>query len=116
MIDVTKLTETITETIRTTVTDAVNTAVNTASKQFDVSRFDVTKIDLSTFDVTKMELPKFDLPKFDMPKFDMPVDVPAEVDRVAELARDVTYAGIGMWVVAAQKVDAEVRKLAAPAA
>jgi hypothetical protein len=113
MIDVTKLTETITETITTTFNDAVNTA----SKQFDVSKFDVTKIDLSKFDVTKMQLPKFDLPKFDMPEFDMPeFDVPAEVDRVADLARDVTYAGIGMWVVAAQKVDAELRKLAARAA
>ena len=112
MIDVTKLTETITGTITTTVNDVVNTA----SKQFDVSKFDVTKIDLSKFDVTKIELPKFDMPKFDMPKFDMPVDVPAEVDRVADLVRDVTYAGIGMWVVAAQKVDAEVRKLAARAA
>jgi hypothetical protein len=108
MIDVTKLTETVTTTF--------NTAVNAATKQFDVtkidlSKFDVTKVDLGKFDVTKM-----DMPKFDMPKFDMPDDVPAEVDRVADLVRDVTYAGIGMWVVAAQKVDAEVRKLAAKAA
>jgi hypothetical protein len=113
MIDVTKLTETVTTTF--------NTAVNAATKQFDVtkidlSKFDVTKVDLGKFDVTKMDMPKFDMPKFDRPKFDMPVDVPAEVDRVADLVRDVTYAGIGMWVVAAQKVDAEVRKLAAKAA
>jgi hypothetical protein len=103
MIDVTKLTETVTTTF--------NTAVDAATKQFDVTKFDVTKIDLSKFDVTNI-----DLPKFDLSKFDMPVDVPAEVDRVADLVRDVTYAGIGMWVVAAQKVDAEVRKLAAKAA
>ena len=38
------------------------------------------------------------------------------VDRVADFVRDVTYAGIGAWVIAAQKVDAEVRKLAAKAA
>ena len=67
------------------------------------------------FDMPKFDMPKFDMPKFDMPKFDMP-DVPAEVDRVADVVRDLTYAGIGMWVVAAQKVDAEVRKLAAKAA
>jgi hypothetical protein len=98
MIDVTKLSENITGTI----TGAVNTAFE---------QFDVTKIDLSRFDVTKMELPTFELPTFELP-----VDVPAEIDRVADLVRHVTYAGIGMWVVAAQKVDTEVRKLAARAA
>ena len=111
MIDATKLAETITTTITTTVTDAFTAA----SK-----RLDVTKLDLSTFDVTKLELPKFDLPKFDLPEFDLPKfdmpDLPVEVDRVADVVRDVTYAGIGMWVVAAQKVDAEVRKLTAKAA
>jgi hypothetical protein len=112
MIDVTKLTETITSMVASRVSDAVNAA----QQQFDVTKidlgkFDVTKIDLSAFDVTKL-----DLPKFDLPKFDLPVDVSAEVDRVADVVRDVTYAGIGMWVVAAQKVDAEVRKLAAKAA
>jgi hypothetical protein len=123
MIDVRKLTETVNtavtgvnNAVNTAVSSAVNTAVDTASKRFDVSKLDITKIDLNKFDVTKMELPKFDLPTFDLPKFEMPrVEmpvVPAEVDRVADLVRDVTYAGIGMWVVAAQKVDAEVRKLA----
>jgi hypothetical protein len=108
MIDVTKLTETVTTTL--------NTAVDAATKQFDVTKFDVTKFDVTKIDLSKFDVTKIDLPKFDLPKFDLPVDVPAEVDRVADLVRDVTYAGIGMWVVAAQKVDAEVRKLAAKAA
>ena len=82
-------------------------------RKLDFPTIDFTNLDLSKLDVRKMELPKFDMPKFDMPKFDTEIDVPAEVDRVADVVRDVAYAGIGVCVIAVQKVDAEVRKLAA---
>ncbi|MEQ9161158.1 MAG: hypothetical protein RLN74_00505, partial [Ilumatobacter fluminis] len=83
----------------------------------DLSKLDPRKVELPEFDMPTFDFPKFEMPEIDLPKFDMPeIDVPAEVDRVADFVRDVTYAGIGAWVIAAQKVDSEVRKLATKAA
>lgn len=81
-------------------------------KNLDVKDFDLTKIDLGRFDVRNFDLPKFDLPKFDLPEFDLPeIDLPVDVDRVAGLARDAAYAGVGVAVITAQKVDDRRREL-----
>jgi hypothetical protein len=102
-----------------------------------LKQFDPTKIDLTRLDVRKLEMPKFDMPKFDMPKFEMPkfempkfemptfpaVDVPFElpkmelpqvdlpIDRLAGLARDAAYVGVGAAVVAAKTADERRRTL-----
>ena len=91
-----------------------------------LKRFDPTTIDLSRLDVRNVALPKFDmpkfdvrnvaLPKFDMPKFDMPeipnVDLPVDAERVAGLARDAAYVGVGAVVVVAQQADERLREFA----
>ncbi len=103
-----------------TFADTVTRTVNDAAKQFDVTKLDVTKLDLTKLDLTKLDLRNIDVPKFEMPDVQMPsfdnfelpeIDVPAEVERIADFVRDVAYAGIGAGVIAVQKVDAEVRKL-----
>jgi hypothetical protein len=55
------------------------------------------KLDLSKLDVTKLDLPKFDLPTFDLPQVD--------VDRLAGVARDTAYVGIGLAVLAVQRAQ-----------
>ena len=86
-----------------------------------LKQFDPTKIDLTRFDVRKFEMPTFEMPKFEMPKFEMPafpkVEVPFELpkmelpkvdlplDRLAGLARDAAYVGVGAAVVAARTAD-----------
>jgi hypothetical protein len=65
--------------------------------KFDLPKFDLPKLDLSKFDVTKLDLPKFDLPTFDVPEID--------VDRVAGVVRDAAYVGIGLAVLAVQRVQ-----------
>lgn len=79
-------------------------------KNLDVKDLDLTKIDLTRFDVRKMDMPKFDLPKIDLPKFDVP-ELPVDADRVIGFARDAAYAGVGVAVVTAQKLDAQRREL-----
>jgi hypothetical protein len=75
-------------------------------KNLDVTALDLTKIDLSRLDVRNIDLPRFDLPK--MPEIDLPVDV----KRVADLARDAAYAGVGAVVISAQKVEERRREMA----
>jgi hypothetical protein len=70
--------------------------------KFDLPKFDLPKLDLSKFDVTKLDLPKFDLPKLDLPTFDVPE---IDVDRVAGVVRDAAYVGIGLAVLAVQRVQ-----------
>ena len=74
-------------------------------KNLDVKDFDLTKIELGRFDVRNIDLPKFDMPE--LPEFDLPV----EFDRVAGLARDTAYAGVGVVVITAQKIDERRRGL-----
>ncbi len=73
-------------------------------KHLDVKNVDLTKLDLSRFDVRN--LPTFDLPTFDLPTFETP-DV--DTDRVFGFARDTAYAGVGVAVITAQKLDAQRR-------
>jgi hypothetical protein len=105
----------------------VTTTVDDASKKvrnvefdltkFDVSKIDLPKIDLTKFDVSKIDLPKIDLPKIDVSKIDLPkIDVGPEFAKVADLARDVAYAGLGAAVIAVHQVDAGVRRVTARAA
>jgi hypothetical protein len=98
----------------------------------DLKKLDPTKIDLTRFDLRKLDLPrsalpKFEMPKFEMPKFEMPrfpkVDVPFELpklerpavdlplDRLAGLARDAAYVGVGAAVVTAKAADERRRAL-----
>jgi hypothetical protein len=84
-------------------------------RNFDFKNVDPTKIDLTRFDVRNVEMPKFEMPKFDMPKFDMPAaelpELPVDFGRVADFARDAAYAGLGVAVVAAHKLDEQRRQL-----
>ena len=68
---------------------------------FDVGRLDVSKLRLPTFRLPKL-VPDAG-PNVDLPNFDL--------ERVAELARDTAYAGLGMVVLAAEKVDARRRQV-----
>jgi hypothetical protein len=82
----------------------------------DLSKFELPKLDLSK--MPKFELPKFELPTFEMPRFEMPdVEIPeileVDVDRIAGLARDATYVGIGLAVLSVQQ--AQVRRREAQA-
>ena len=72
-----------------------------------IKQFDPTTIDLSKLDLRTITLPKFDMPKFDMPAVDLPVDA----ERIAELARDAAYVGVGAVVVVAQQADERLRHL-----
>jgi hypothetical protein len=84
-------------------------------KNFDLNQLDPTKLDLTRFDVRNIELPKFDMPKFDasqLPSIDLgKLEMPAEVTRVAEFARDAAYVGLGAVVVTAKKADERRREL-----
>ena len=94
------------------VTTVITTRVDDASKKVRNVEFDLTK-----FDVSKIDLPKIEFPRIDLEKFDLPtVDVGPELAKVADLARDVAYAGLGAAVVAVHQVDARVRRIAARAA
>jgi hypothetical protein len=82
----------------------------------DLSKFELPKLDLSK--MPKFELPKFELPTFEMPRFEMPdVEIPeipeVDVDRIAGLARDAAYVGIGLAVLSVQQ--AQVRRREAQA-
>lgn len=72
----------------------------------DLSRLDPTNLDLTRFDVRNIDLPRFDMPTIDMPTIDLP-----DVDRIAGMARDAAYVGIGAAVIAAQKTDTARRQL-----
>ena len=74
--------------IRTTVTDTIDTAVNKVTALTDTVTAAIGDA------VTKIDLSKVDAGKL----------------------RDAAYAGIGACVIAAQKVDSEVRKIVARAA
>jgi len=88
-------------------------------KNFDVDDVDLTELDLGRFDVRRIEFPSVEMPDVemprlpDMPDFEMPqlpaIDVP--VDRVAGLARDAAYAGVGVVVITAQRADERRREL-----
>ena len=93
----------------------------------DLMKLDPTKIDLTRFDVRKLEMPRFEMPKFEMARFEMPrfprVEVPFElptmqlpkvdlpVERLAGMARDAAYVGIGVAVVTAKAADDRRRSL-----
>jgi hypothetical protein len=82
----------------------------------DLSKFELPKLDLSK--MPKFELPKFEMPRFEMPRFEMPdVEIPeipeVDVDRIAGLARDAAYVGIGLAVLSVQQ--AQVRRREAQA-
>lgn len=112
------------------VSSSVSQTARTTAAKFQNVQFDMTDLDLSGItrldprNLTKIEfpsvnmpavnLPKVELPKVELPKID--VDVPAEVDRVADLVRDVAYVGLGAAVITAQQVDANVRRLTSRAA
>lgn len=77
-------------------------------RKIDMSKFDLPEFDMARFDVRNVDVSKFDLPKFDLPElpdFDVPVD------RVAAMARDAAYVGVGAVVVTAQKVDERRREM-----
>ena len=65
-----------------------------------VPGFDFSKLDLS-----KLQFPKFDLPKVDLPKVD--------VDRLADVARDAAYVGVGLVALTAEKLDERRRGIQA---
>ncbi len=77
-------------------------------KNLDVKDFDPTRIDLTRFDVRNIELPTVELPKVELPKLPE-IDLP--VDRVAGLARNAAYAGVGAVMITAQKADERRREL-----
>ena len=76
---------------------------------------DIKQLDVTQLDPTKFEMPKFDMPKFDMPELDLPavpqMEIPAELERVADLARDAAYAGVGAVVITVQKADERRREM-----
>ena len=90
-------------------------------KQFDPTKIDLTRFDVRKFEtpkLPKMELPKMELPKMELPRMEFPrmefpkmefpkVDLP--LDRLAGLARDAAYVGVGAAVVAAKTADERVR-------
>jgi len=94
-------------------------------KNFDLTDIDLTELDLTRFDVRNIEMPNLEMPKLpempdlelpklpEMPNVEMPklpeFDVP--VDRVAGLARDAAYIGVGAVVVTAQRADERRREL-----
>lgn len=97
--------------LTTTVTDALDDAKRRLAS---VTTLDLTNLELSKLDPRNIDLPKLDLSKLDprnvdLPKVDLP-NLPAGVERVADVARDAVYAGIGAAVVAAERADAEVRR------
>lgn len=73
-------------------------------KQLDPTRIDLKQLDPTRIDLTRFDLTRFDLPRFDLPRFD--------VSRVAGLARDAAYVGVGALVVATQTADERRRALA----
>jgi hypothetical protein len=79
-------------------------------KNFDVKTLDLTKLDLTKLDLTKLDVRNMDLPKIDLPKLP-DVDLPVDVDRLADFARDAAYASIGAVVITVQKVDERRREL-----
>jgi len=79
---------TVTSNLTTTVTDTIDTAVNKVTALTDTVTAAIGDA------VTKIDLSKVDAGKL----------------------RDAAYAGIGACVIAAQKVDSEVRKIVARAA
>jgi hypothetical protein len=107
---VTNATGTINATVAKTstiVASSVDQAVDTVRNvQLDLTRFDAAA--LAKFDPRKLagSLPVVEMPDFELPKIDVPVDL----DRVVDMARDVAYAGIGAAVIAAQQADATVRR------
>jgi hypothetical protein len=71
----------------------------------NLPKFDLPKFDLSKFDVTKLDLPS--LPTFGLPTVDLPnIDLPQiDLDRVAGVVRDAAYVGVGLAVLAVQRVQ-----------
>jgi hypothetical protein len=80
--------------------------------KIDLGRLDIRKVDIPTFELPTIDLPKVDLPTFELPKFGLPtVELPVDVDRVTGFARDAAYAGVGVAVVAVQKLDEQRRDM-----
>lgn len=78
----------------------------------DLTKFDPTNLDFSNLDISKIDFPEFKLPKVEFPEIKVPkVEFPdvklpeVDVDRVADLARDAAYVGVGMVVIGVQKAD-----------
>lgn len=101
MIDqLTKLTDTITNSITNTVTDAVEKLPKVAFSDIKLPTFGCSNVELPTLDLSELKLPDVKLPTSE------------DVEKLADLYRDIAYAGIGAWVVAIQKVDNGVRSIA----
>lgn len=90
-------------------------------ENLDIKQLDLTKLDLSKLDISKLDPRHVQWPEF--PSVDLP-ELP--VDRIADLARDAAYAGIGLAVAVVEQaeqrrkeltddVTARVRKLVAAA-
>jgi hypothetical protein len=77
---------------------------------FDLSDFDLSQVDLPKFDLPKIDLAKFDLPKIDLANVDLPQ---VDTERVAGIARDAAYVGIGLGVLAVQQAQVRRREIRA---
>lgn len=77
----------------------------TGLKQFDLQRLDPTRIDLTRLDLRNLEMPKFDATRLTQ------LEVPAEITRAAELARDAALLGVDALVMTAQKAEDRRRQL-----
>ena len=95
------------EKLAATVSAATHTAVDKL-RSLPNPRFDLTHLDLTA----RAAVDPRRLRSLSLPELDLDV-VP---DRVTKVVRDTAYAGLGAAVIAAQKVDAGVRRLAPRAA
>lgn len=105
----TGLAESITNTVNGAVADITDTVARTVNN---------TVAGTVTTTLKRIELPKVDVPRFQMPAFQMPAferpafELPVDTDRIAELARDAAYVGVGAIVVVAQQADETARSVA----
>lgn len=105
----TDLAESITNTVNGAVADITDTVARTVNN---------TVAGTVTTTLKRIELPKVDVPRFQMPAFQMPAferpafELPVDTDRIAELARDAAYVGVGAIVVVAQQADETARSVA----
>ena len=91
-------------TAASTSTTSSDTKSSTRFPRFDLTKFDLSKVDFSK--LPKIEMPKIEMPKMEMPKMEMPK---VDADRVANAAKDAAYIGVGVAVLAFQKLQAARR-------
>lgn len=102
---ITDLAESITSTVNGAVADITDTVATTLNNTVNNT--------MKRFDLSKVEVPRFQMPAFQMPAFERPtVELPVDADRIAELARDAAYVGVGAIVVVAQQADETARSIA----